>query len=240
MNLTNQHKALLLTLLITGTVVLSVFNFSLKKQSQRIAESYYEIEPEKPLTEEELKILEALESQNNAKAETNKAFNETKNNKHFAEAFKPIAPPEDYEPKSTHLNSSDAIESFKSKYQSANPAKLKNEDINSFSKVNDLLKKQKGEGANTKSTMSYSLKDRTLMHYETPVYLCQNGGKIVINITVNSNGDVMDAYVNNSSTSSNECLVQHALEYAKEAKFNADTSKTSQLGSITFNFIGKH
>ena len=61
MHLTNQHKALLITLLLSGTVVLSIFNLSLKKQSQFLSESYYEMEPEEEITEEEIKILEALE-----------------------------------------------------------------------------------------------------------------------------------------------------------------------------------
>lgn len=239
MNLSNQHKALLLTLLISGTVVLSVFNLSLRKQSERISESYYEIEPEKELTEEEIKILEALEQQNNTKAETNKAFNDTKKNTHFAEAYKTIAPPEDYVPKSNNLDNSDAIESYKSKYKSTNPAKLNREDLSSFSKVNDVLKKQKGDGANTKSTVSYSLKNRDDIYIPIPVYLCETSGKIVVNITVNSSGNVIDAYTNTSSTSSNECLIEHALQYAKDSKFSADTSKKTQIGSITFNFIGK-
>lgn len=239
MHLTNQHKALLLTLLISGTVVLAVFSFSLKKQNESIAESYYEIEPEKEITEEEVKILEALENQNNVKAETNRAFNETKDNKHFAQAYKTIAPPEDYQPKSSEINSNDVLETYKSKYKNINPAKVKEKDISSFSKVNDLLEKQKGKGANTKSTVSYSLKNRNDVYIPIPVYLCERSGKIVVNITVNSSGDVIDAYTNTSSTSSNECLVEHALQYAKEARFSADTSKKAQIGSITFNFIGK-
>ena len=58
-----------------------------------MSESYYEIEPEEELTQEELKVLEALDKLNNTKAETNKAFNEAEQNKHFAQAFKTIAPP---------------------------------------------------------------------------------------------------------------------------------------------------
>ena len=77
MQFNNKQKSLLLTFLISGTVVLSVFNLSIKKQNKLATESYYEMEPEKPLTEEEIKVLEALESLNNAKAETNKAVNET-------------------------------------------------------------------------------------------------------------------------------------------------------------------
>jgi len=87
--------------------------------------------------------------------------------------------------------------------------------------------------------MSYSLVDRTDIYLPTPIYLCEYGGKIVVNITVNANGDVTDAYTNTSSTSTNECLIESAIEYAKEAKFNASPNKKSQIGSITFNFIGK-
>ncbi len=226
-------------MLLSGTVVLSVFNFSLKKQQERIAESFYEIEPEKEITAEELKVLEALERQNNTKAETNKAFNENKDNTHFAQAYKTIAPPEDYIPQTRDINSESALESFKSKYKNENHAKLKNKDLSSFNKVNDILKKQNGEGANTKSSVSYSLKDRSDIYIPIPIYLCENSGKIVVNITVNSEGDVIDAYTNTSSTSSNVCLIEHALQYAKEARFNSDASKQSQIGSITFNFIGK-
>ena len=71
-----------------------------------------------------------------------------------------------------------------------------------------------------------------------PVYLCDAEGKIVVNITVNSNGTVIDAYINNASTSNNACLQEHALQYAKDAKFSTST-KSKQLGSITFQFNGK-
>ena len=59
------------------------------------------LEPEEELTEEEIKILEALERLNASKAETNQAFNESQQSKQFAQAYKPIAPPEDYVPKTT-------------------------------------------------------------------------------------------------------------------------------------------
>ncbi|WP_341216657.1 TonB family protein [uncultured Wocania sp.] len=237
MNLTNQHKALLITLLLTGTVVLSIFNLGLKKQSEFISESYYEMEPEEELTEEEIKILEALEQLNASKAETNNAFNETSNNKHFAEAYKPIAPPEDYVPKNN--NASEQNEAFKKEYDKLDDSKLNTEELSSFSKVNDLLKKQQDEGANTKSTISFSLVDRKKVYIPIPVYLCEIGGKIVVNITVNAKGNVTDAYINSSSSTSNECLTEHALEYAKKSQFSTDTTKKSQIGSITFYFIDK-
>ena len=241
MNLTDQHKALLITLLIAGTVVLSVFNLSLKKQSEFISESYYEVDPEEELTEEEIKIMEALEQLNGSKAETNSAFNETQNNKHFAQAYKPIAPPEDYEyPKQNEGDIGDDENSNATKRAPETVPDIDKKDLSSFSKVNELLKQQQEESDNTKSTISFSLVNRKKEFIPIPIYLCEVNGKIVVNITVNGKGNVIDAYINTSSTSNNECLIDHALEYAKDAQFSADASKKTQIGSITFNFIGKH
>lgn len=238
MHLTDQHKALLITFLIAGTVVLSVFNLSLQKQSKFMSESYYEVAPEEEITEEEIKILEALEKLNASKAETNSAFNETTKSKHFAQAYKTIAPPEDYIPKS--LNSGENEKAFAKEYEEVDDSRLNREELSSFDKVNDLLKKQQDDSNNNKSTISFSLKNRKKIYIPVPIYLCEVNGKIIVNITVNTKGSVTDAYLNTSSTSANECLIEHALEYAKDAQFSADASTPSQIGSITFNFIGKH
>ncbi|GAA4294511.1 energy transducer TonB family protein [Aestuariibaculum suncheonense] len=240
MRLTDQHKALLITLLIAGTVLLFVFNLHLKRQNELVAESYYEMEPEEELTKEEIKVLEALEQLQGSKAETNQAFNETDNSKHFAQAYKTIAPPEDYVPKtntSTDTGDSDNTNAIGENF--SKDKAIKEEELSAFNKVSELLKKQKSEGVNKKSTMSYSLKGRTHNFMPTPIYLCEEGGKIVVNITVNAQGTVTDASVNGSSTSDNQCLKEHALEYAREATFSEDPSKPSQVGTITFNFIGK-
>jgi TonB family protein len=73
-----------------------------------------------------------------------------------------------------------------------------------------------------------------------PVYLCEENGKVVINIPVNSSGAVTDTSVNKSaSTSSNECLVDSALEYARDARFSS-ASLANQIGTITYIFVGKN
>lgn len=242
MNLTNQHKALLITFFLSGTVVFSAFIFDLKQRGELASESYYEMEPEKELTEEEAKIMEAMEKLNNVKAETNSAFNETADNKQFAQAYKTIAPPEEYEYTKPNESSDDGDGENSSAIPEEKPLKpaVNKEDLSSFSKVNELLKKQRSESVNTRSTISFSLVDRKKVYIPVPVYLCEDDGKIVINITVNDKGNVTNAYLNSSSTSSNQCLIQYALEYAKESQFSADPSKKEQLGSITFNFIGKN
>lgn len=239
MRLTNQHKALLLTFLISGTIVLTVFNLNFKNKQDAVAESFYELEPEKELTEEEKKIIETLEKLN-SKAETNSAFNETDKNKHFSQAYQQIAPPEDYVPKTSEENDGEGDESNSLGENKPIKPAVNKEELSSYSKVNDVLKQQQTKGVNTKSTVSFSLVDRKKVSIPIPVYLCEVDGKIVINITVNANGKVIDAYFNNASTSKNECLVEHALEYAKSSYFSADASKKTQLGSITFSFIGKH
>lgn len=218
--------------------MLSVFNIGLKKQGSYLTESYYEIEPEKELTDEEIKILEALESLNNSKAETNEAYNEAdKEIKHFAQAYKTIAPPQDYVP--NYNSASDGPNAANKVFNDFEDSKLNDDDLSKFNMVNELLKKQQSTGSNSKSSIRFSLVNRKKVYIPIPVYLCEEDGKIVVNITVNSIGGVTDAYINTSSNSDNACLIERALEYAKESQFSADASKETQLGSITFNFIGK-
>lgn len=237
MTLKNNHKALIITLLISGTVVLTVFNLHLKQHTKFTTESYYELEPEKELTEQEQKILETLERLNNSKPETNTAFNENQKAKQFAQAYKTIPPPQDYVPKQIN-NTENQLES-RTTYEVPEDSKLNAEALAKYSKVNDLLKQQQSGGNNSKSSISFSLKNRDKIHIPIPIYLCEEDGKIVINITVNAKGNVTDAYTNTSSTSENKCLIEHALDYAKQSRFSSDASKNSQIGSITFYFIGK-
>ncbi|MCB4799804.1 hypothetical protein [Neotamlana laminarinivorans] len=238
MTLTDQHKALIITFLLSGVVVFCTFIFGLKQQELYTAESYYELEPEEYLPEDVNQEIKALEeSSKNSEAETNNAFNEAKQNEHFAQAFKTIAPPEDYVP---DLEGFDAgPNTSKLKYSQKEAKSLNKDELDKFSKVNELLKKQQDKNNNAKSTISFSLKDRSRVHIPIPVYLCEENGKIVVNITVNGEGHVTDTYINNSSTSENQCLKEKALEYAKQSVFSADASKQTQIGTITFNFIGK-
>lgn len=206
-----------------------------------MAESYYLLEPETPKTPEELeaeKLAEAVEKQ---PSETNKAYNETQEYKKFAEAYQPIAPPKDYVPKpSENMMENDLTESGTTQAIS----EIDDDVLSSYSSVNDILNKRKpsnsSQSVNKNSSMHYSLVNRTHDYLPTPIYLCEEGGKIIINITVNASGLVTDAYVNASTTSKNECLKDHALDYAKEARFSTDVSKPSQIGTITFYFEGKN
>jgi len=212
-------------------MVLGMFNFHIKQKQDRVAESFYEVEAIEELNEKEL-----VEQQDKIKAETNKAYNQNKKSQRLAQAYRKIAPPKDYVrpdfSRSTEITNANNTKQIK-------PSSIEKEELHSFNKENDVLKKQEEDANNAKSTVSYSLVNRKHRFLPTPIYLCETGGKIVINVSVNSSGKVTDAYYNNASNSSNACLIEHALEYAKKARFNTDASSPSQIGSITFHFEGK-
>lgn len=225
-----------------------LFNLHISQNMPLMTESYYELEPEEIVKEEE-KVLEEVTTSTSKR--TNLAFNETND-------FKDLD--DDY---------LDKVKEHYNKYAKATQAKQvtpedvtdddTSEDLSTYNKINSLLeKKSKNQkstasngdnsseeisietGANKNSTMSYSLVNRTHKFLPTPIYLCERSGKIIINITVNSKGRVVDTSVNGSSTSTNECLIDHAIEYAENARFSADASKKSQIGTITFSFRGKY
>lgn len=90
-----------------------------------------------------------------------------------------------------------------------------------------------------RTSISYSLVDRNAYSLPPPIYTCIEGGKVVINITVDASGYVIDASFNdNSSGTSNGCLVDNAITYALKARFNPST-KNSQIGTITYLFQPK-
>ena len=98
---------------------------------------------------------------------------------------------------------------------------------------------RKSENAFTgRSTINYYLKNRYNDKLPNPIYTCINGGFVYINIKVNQKGRVVDASYNRSkSKTTNGCLIETALKYARRAKFNSDyKAKEIQKGYITYDF----
>ncbi|MDB4292076.1 hypothetical protein N9954_01615 [Maribacter sp.] len=97
--------------------------------------------------------------------------------------------------------------------------------------TNNLAKRQ--------TSVSYSLVERNSRRLPPPIYTCIEGGKVVINIKVNSLGHVVEADFNErSSGTANGCLVDNAISYALKAKFNS-SSRADQKGTITYLFQQK-
>jgi succinate dehydrogenase flavin-adding protein (antitoxin of CptAB toxin-antitoxin module) len=247
MSVSNTYKALIITTLLSTVVILLGFTIHIKKKTELVAETFYEMDADAVEEEEKEELEEILKSLDNllSTSATNQAFNETKtyeNDKVVDEAF---------EEQMEAIKNRTSIEELKAANQDNNVLTASNsgndkDKSSAFGNINDVVSKrlqsQKNaeNSANKNSSVSYSLVDRMHTFLPTPIYLCEEGGKIVVNITVNHEGNVVDTYINASSASENGCLIDHAIEYAKESKFTRDPKKASQLGTITFLFKGKN
>ena len=114
----------------------------------------------------------------------------------------------------------------------------KNEKIkdNSISKtVNKSLKKT------SNATAKYFCDNRNMILQKIPSYLCNQTGTVRLTIKVNPRGEVTDCKVDNSETNtSNQCLIENAINYAKNWKFNQDFSSTQrQAGWIEFIYLSQ-
>jgi len=69
-----------------------------------------------------------------------------------------------------------------------------------------------------------------------PDYNVQEEGKIVINVTVDTKGNVIFTEIGKGTTIDNETLRKSALEAAKKAKFNSITGTNNQSGTITYKY----
>lgn len=115
---------------------------------------------------------------------------------------------------------------------------LENEKIkeNSISKtVNKSLKKT------SNATAKYFCENRNMILQKIPSYLCNQTGKVRLTIKVNPKGEVTDCKVDDSETNtSNQCLIENAINYAKNWKFNQDFSSTQrQEGWIEFIYLSQ-
>ena len=107
---------------------------------------------------------------------------------------------------------------------------------NSISKtVSKSLKKT------SNATAKYFCENRNMILQKIPSYLCNQTGTVRLTIKVNPKGEVTDCKVDNSETStSNQCLIENAINYAKNWKFNQDFSSTlRQEGWIEFIYLSQ-
>jgi hypothetical protein len=87
------------------------------------------------------------------------------------------------------------------------------------------------------SVMSYSLTGRRSFVLPVPVYMCEKGGEVVVNIVVAGNGSVSVASVNEKKSAADLCIREAARQAALLSKFSVSTSSANQRGSITYRFV---
>jgi TonB family protein len=242
MNLNRQQLSLLITFFSMSIMVLALYNIHLGGQQQEdeyVVELVLDEEELEELLEEKEKLLEELQKQDPIKSHM--AYNET--------AKPSFGNPEP-------LKTLEEILEEKAANESKENSEYNDEDSEYTAKVKELAKQreekkqllgereaQKEERTNNlaarRTSVSYSLIGRNNYELPPPIYTCIEGGKVVINITVDTVGNVTDASFNEkSSGTSNGCLVENAITYALKAQFDSST-KTSQKGTITYLFQSK-
>ncbi|MAP53660.1 MAG: hypothetical protein CL605_02030 [Altibacter sp.] len=193
---------------------------------------------EELLKEETVEDL-ATTAPERVKVETNKAYNE-------AETF--IAnlensretPEETTEEKLQAMNDAIGVANNFNNDDEIAKAKKRIKEAQEKSALEKHKKPRSNSAASRKTTISYSLKNRTALLLPNPVYTCEGFGKVVISIEVNELGRVVKmSYNKSASTTTNECLIDSALEYARDARFTTASGTTKQLGTISYNFPGQ-
>jgi len=241
MNLNRKQLSLLITVFSMGIVVLILFNISLGEVGSIEDEYIVEMMLAEEDIEELLKEKKALEKMSKA--------DPVKSHIAYNEAAKPIYG--NPEPLQTleELMAEKAANSDGEQADVTDDGEFA-EHLKELKKKREEAKEKLGEKeaekkeftnnlAARKTSVSYSLLDRNNYKLPPPIYTCIEGGKVVINIKVDVNGSVIDADFNEkSSGTSNGCLVDNAIIYARKAKFNS-SNKTSQKGTITYLFQGK-
>lgn len=220
--------ALLLTMVLVGALLFLLMLLKLPGiETQTIRE--YEV----AYLDEPIEEKEAVEPTSIQKIETHRPFNEAKQ---FIE--------------SQEAQRAQGNTSFQDNISAMEQAIEKSKGLKSVeAKIvsNKEIKNNRGDATQTKestlrnSTNSYRLVDRTVINFPNPVYVCEGFGKVVISIKVNDLGKVTDAsFSQKLSTTTNECLIEVAINYTLKTTFNTKAGKKSQLGTITYQFPGQY
>lgn len=228
MNFNYSYKALVISTLLVGNLVLLLYGIKLTKEKVPLVEEY-EVE----ISAEDLEFLEEElkeTSVENVKITTHTAFNED-------EKFISELESERSEPSESFEDKLLAMEEAMKK--SKEKPTIEEESISE--KPKEKVEEQPIKSSEDRnSTNSYRLIGRKAIVFPNPIYTCDSFGKIVLNIEVTSKGKVAKASFNKKySTTFNECLIESALQYAKRARFTSDLNKPSQLGTITYIFPGQ-
>lgn len=101
-------------------------------------------------------------------------------------------------------------------------------------------KKEETKPYSGPSVLSWSLDGRKASRLPIPAYRCYGAGEITVIITVNNRGDVINAKVDESVSSTDGCLCTFAIRAARMSKFSASTEAPArQMGTITYAFIAQ-
>ena len=117
------------------------------------------------------------------------------------------------------------------------------EDPEAFASAQEEIKKKEKEEPKPysgPSVLSWSLDGRKASRLPIPAYRCYGAGQVTVIIAVNNRGDVVNAKVDEESSSIDGCLRTYAIRAARLSKFSSSQEAPArQMGTITYEFIAQ-
>ncbi len=103
----------------------------------------------------------------------------------------------------------------------------------------DINSKNRVGGTTGGNGISFSLSGRSSQSLPKPEYLSQSEGKVVVEVTVDQNGNVLKVKAGAKGTTTTDKLLQQAAEKAAlKAKFDVNKdAPPQQVGTITYHFV---
>lgn len=101
---------------------------------------------------------------------------------------------------------------------------------------NDWFKEQQNKSYSGPVTASFNMKGRDPLENPIPTYRCKTNGVVVVAVSIDETGKVVDAHIQEGVSSANECLRAESEKYARKWRFDYSASKRKQDGTITFTF----
>ena len=90
------------------------------------------------------------------------------------------------------------------------------------------------------SVVSYELDGRKASRLSIPAYRCMGAGMVTVIITVDPQGNVINAKVEDALSSQDACLRNFAIRAARLSKFSSSTTAPpKQIGNIVYQFIAQ-
>lgn len=114
------------------------------------------------------------------------------------------------------------------------------EESNAVAAAQDMMANAFGRSAGDYETGSYGTWDlggRDMVgNMPRPDFNGDEEGRVVVTITVDPNGNVIETRINNRTNTTNLQLRNAAIEAARKTKFNAINTASNQTGTITYYF----
>ena len=117
----------------------------------------------------------------------------------------------------------------------------KDEQVYEYKKT-DTGSSKKSSEANYSgpSVVSWELEGRKASRLPIPAYRCMGAGMVTVIITVDPQGNVINAKIEDSVSSADGCLRSFATRAARLSKFSSSTSEPpKQIGNIVYQFIAQ-